>query len=136
MRLTRSYQFSASHRLHTPALSEEENRRLYDKCNNPFGHGHNYELEITVEGAPGADGQIVNREKMDHAVKTRVLNRIDHRDLNRDIAEFKGAVTTTENLAVVVRQLLLSGWNLPAKLVRIQIRETARNTFAWEASQN
>ena len=134
MKLTSRYRFSASHRLDTPALSPEENRKLYGKCNNPHGHGHDYVLEITVEGPVDENGQVVNREAMDALVRERVLGRLDHKNLNADIPEFVGSVTTTENLATLVRGALAGGWTLPARLARVRIAETARNSFELEVS--
>jgi 6-pyruvoyltetrahydropterin/6-carboxytetrahydropterin synthase len=135
MRLTRRYRFSASHRLDTPALTPEENRELYGKCNNPHGHGHDYVLDITVEGPVDAHGQVVNREAMDALVRKRVLGRLDHKNLNADVPELAGSVTTTENLAKLVRGALAEGWTLPARLARVRISETARNTFELEVPQ-
>ena len=132
MKLTSRYRFSASHRLDTAALSPEENRKLYGKCNNPHGHGHDYVLEITVDGSVDRDGQVVNREALDAVVRERVLARLDHRNLNADSPELAGSVTTTENLATLVRGALLDGWTLPARLARVRISETARNTFELE----
>jgi 6-pyruvoyltetrahydropterin/6-carboxytetrahydropterin synthase len=132
VKLTSRYRFSASHRLDTPVMSPEENRRLYGKCNNPHGHGHDYVLEITVDGPVGQDGQVVNREAFDALVRERVLARLDHRNLNADIPELAGSVTTTENLATMVQQELAEGWTLPARLARVRISETARNTFELE----
>jgi 6-pyruvoyltetrahydropterin/6-carboxytetrahydropterin synthase len=132
VRLTSRYRFSASHRLDTPALSPEENRRLYGKCNNPHGHGHDYVLEITVDGPVHQDGQVVNRDALDAVVRERVLARLDHKNLNADIPELAGSVTTTENLATMVRGALADGWTLPARLARVRISETARNTFELE----
>ena len=132
MRLTSRYHFSASHRLDTSALSPEENRRLYGKCNNPHGHGHDYVLDITVDGPVDQDGQVVNREALDAVVRERVLARLDHKNLNADIPELAGSVTTTENLATLVREALAGGWTLPARLTRVRISETARNTFELE----
>ena len=134
MRLTSRYRFSASHRLDTPAMSPEENRRLYGKCNNPHGHGHDYVLEITVDGPVDKDGQVVNREALDAAVRERVLARLDHKNLNADIPELAGSVTTTENLATVVQAALAEGWALPARLAKVRISETARNTFELEVA--
>jgi 6-pyruvoyltetrahydropterin/6-carboxytetrahydropterin synthase len=134
MRLTSRYRFSASHRLDTPALSPEENRLLYGKCNNPHGHGHDYLLEITVDGPVDRDGQVVNRAALDSLVRERVLTRVDHKNLNADIPELTGSVTTTENLATLVRDTLAAGWNLPARLARVRISETARNTFELEVA--
>jgi 6-pyruvoyltetrahydropterin/6-carboxytetrahydropterin synthase len=132
VRLTSRYRFSASHRLDTPALTPDENRRLYGKCNNPHGHGHDYILEITVDGPVDQDGQVVNREALDAVVRERVLSRLDHKNLNADIPELAGSVTTTENLATLVSGKLAEGWTLPARLARVRISETARNTFELE----
>src|ERR1700684_1357342 len=110
MRLTRRYRFSASHRLDTPALSAEENRRLFGKCNNPYGHGHDYILDVTLEGAVDASGQIANRRELDEWVNAKVLAPIDHRDLSKDVAALAGKVATTENLAQMVGDSLSDGW--------------------------
>ena len=133
MKLTRRYRFSASHRLDTPALSAEENRKLYGKCNNPYGHGHDYVLDVTVAGSPDESGQIVSREALDDLVGDRILARFDHRNLNTDIPELKGVVATTESLAVVIEKALNDRWPLPAKLDRVRISETERNIFELEA---
>jgi len=132
MQLTSRYRFVASHRLHTPALSVEQNAKLYGKCNNPFGHGHDYVLDVTVEGPLDPSGQIVNRDALDALVKTQVLRHVDHHDLNSEVPELAGQVTTTENLAFAVEGMLQSQWTLPARLVRVRIAETARNTFELE----
>jgi 6-pyruvoyltetrahydropterin/6-carboxytetrahydropterin synthase len=127
--LTRRYRFAASHRLNTDALSAEENASLYGKCNNPFGHGHDYVLDVTVAGTVDASGQVVNRQALDALVEREVLARVDHRNLNCDVPELKGRVATTENLATAVESMLTSKWNLPASLAGVRISETARNTF-------
>ena len=132
MKLTRRYRFSASHRLDTPALSEEQNRRLYGKCNNPYGHGHDYVLDVTVAGEPDESGQIVRREALDELVRERILTRFDHHNLNTDIPELAGVVATTENLAVAIESALRP-WPLPAKLFGVRISETERNIFELEA---
>lgn len=129
MLLTRRYRFAASHRLHTPALSEEENRRLYGKCNNPHGHGHDYVLDVTVEGAPDSTSQVVKRDALDKLVRDRVLSQLDHKNLNEDRPEFRADVPTTENLAMLVRDLLQQDWKLAPKLKTVRISETERNTF-------
>lgn len=135
MRLTRRYPFSASHRLHTDALSEEENDRLFGKCNNPFGHGHNYVLEVSVAGEPDdLSGMVMRRETLDDFVGRTALSRIDHRDLNKDVEEFQQTVPTTENLSLVVHRWLAAAWDAEfedagATLDRIRIEETARNSF-------
>src|SRR6266852_1482537 len=134
MRITARYRFAASHRLHTPVLSEEENRRLYGKCNNPHGHGHNYTVDLTVEGAVDADGQVVNRMALDRLVKEQVLDRMDHRNLNQDLEEFATTLApTSENLATVIQGALRAHWTFAPSLVRVRISETDRNAFVWEA---
>ena len=134
MRLTSRYRFSASHRLDTPALTPEENRKLYGKCNNPHGHGHDYLLEITVDGPVDQDGQVVNRQALNAVVRERVLARLDHKNLNVDVPELAGSVATTENLATIVKGALAEGWTLPARLAKVRISETARNTFELEVA--
>ena len=129
MLLTRRYRFSASHRLHTSAISEEDNRRLYGKCNNPYGHGHDYVLDVTIEGAVDDTGQVANRDTLDNLVRAQVLSELDHKNLNEDRAEFRVSVPTTENLATLVRDLLASKWNLGARLKAVRISETERNAF-------
>jgi 6-pyruvoyltetrahydropterin/6-carboxytetrahydropterin synthase len=127
--LTRRYRFAASHRLNTPALSPEENRKLYGKCNNPFGHGHDYVLDVTVEGPLDRTGQVADRMALDKLVQERVLSQLDHKNLNQDLPEFATAVATTENLASLVRRMLDEGWTLAPRLKAVRISETERNTF-------
>jgi 6-pyruvoyltetrahydropterin/6-carboxytetrahydropterin synthase len=130
--LTRRYRFAASHRLHTPALSDEENRRLYGKCNNPHGHGHDYVLDVTVEGTVDEAGQVAHRGTLDELVRTHVLTQLDHKNLNEDRPEFQKDVPTTENLAMLVRDLLQRDWKLSPKLKIVRISETERNTFTLD----
>src|SRR6267154_2450843 len=108
--LTRRYRFAASHRLSTPALSDDENRKLYGKCNNPFGHGHDYILDITVDGPRDDNGLVVERHALDRLVQTRVLDQVDHRNLNVDVPAMADVVPTTENLASAVRSMLEAEW--------------------------
>lgn len=133
MRLTRRYRFSASHRLDVPALGAEENRRLFGKCNNPYGHGHDYVVDITVEGSPDSSGQIARRAELDAVIGERILKRLDHRNLNTDVAELGGRVPTTENVAAVIREMLEKDWPLGARLARVRVAETDRNIFELEA---
>jgi len=132
MRLTRRYRFSASHRLNSEALTPDENARLYGKCNNPFGHGHDYVLDVSVEGAVDASGQIVDRDALDTLVRERVLHQVDHRNLNCDLPALHNQAATTENLAFAIDRMLARDWTLPARLARVRISETARNTFELE----
>ena len=129
MKLTRRYRFAASHRLDVPSLSAEENRRLFGKCNNPYGHGHDYIVDVTVEGRPDKSGQLVNRAALDHLVRERILDQVDHKNLNCDVTELQGIVPTTENLAEALTRALARDWPLPARLAGVRISETDRNTF-------
>lgn len=128
MTLTRSFEFAASHRLHNPTFTEERNWELYGKCNNPAGHGHNYVVEVTVEGAIDPEtGMMVDLLALDRAIEERVAERYDHKNLDVDLPEFQGKVTTSE---VIVEQIwkTLEG-NLPAKLSRVRLYETPRSYF-------
>jgi 6-pyruvoyltetrahydropterin/6-carboxytetrahydropterin synthase len=108
---------------------------VYGKCNNPFGHGHNYTVEVSVRGPlDEATGLVVDLQALDALVRERVVDAFDHKDLNRQAAEFAATPPTTENLAIVIRDRLLAGWDdtFPAGgtgLERIRIYETKRNIF-------
>jgi len=133
-RLTRRYRFSASHRLHAASLGESQNRELYGKCNNPHGHGHNYELEVSVRGVvDAASGLLIRVEELDRLVAAAVVRDLDHRNLNLEVAEFAWKVPTTENLAQVVASRLEAAWETTfsasgAILDRVRIRETKNNS--------
>src|ERR1017187_9568029 len=124
----RRYTLSASHRLHTDALSAEENRATYGKCNNPHGHGHNYVVEVMVGGAVDPEtGMVVDMAALDEVVRARVIERFDHANLNLDPL-FANRVPTTENLSSAVFALLKDA--LPAgKLERVRVEETENNFF-------
>ena len=126
--LTRRYHFSASHRLHSAAFSEEENKRLYGKCSNPYGHGHNYVLEVTVTGAVDPEtGMIANLGELDPFVEREVVEAFDHKYLNKDVSEFETQVPTTENLC---REAYRRLKGFPAaRLERVRIEETSKNSF-------
>ncbi|HEX6884255.1 MAG TPA: 6-carboxytetrahydropterin synthase [Planctomycetota bacterium] len=101
--ITRREEFSAAHRLHSPALSDEENRRLYGVCNNPNGHGHNYELEVTVRGeVPGTTGMVMNLTDLMRILRERILPQVDHKHLNHDVPFLEGIIPTAENVAVAL----------------------------------
>jgi 6-pyruvoyltetrahydropterin/6-carboxytetrahydropterin synthase len=128
--LGRRYRFAASHRLHSGRLSEEENTRIYGKCSNPLGHGHNYVVEISLSGeVDPATGMIANLAEVDGFVEREVLEAFDHRSLNEEVAAFREAVPTTENLCVEIFRRLKS---FPqAKLERVRVEETANNSFEY-----
>lgn len=137
--LTRRYSFAASHRLHNAALSDEENRRIYGKCANPFGHGHNYTVEVTMSAADGklldeATGMIVNLADLDAFVEREVIEPFDHRNINEEVAEFRKVVPTTENLC---REIFNRLQRFPlARLERVRIEETSKNSFEMTAAGN
>lgn len=130
----RRYRFSASHRLHSEKLSEEENCRLYGKCNNPYGHGHNYVVEVRVTGTVDpATGMIVNLTDLDRFVQCEVIEPFDHKSLNEDVEAFRTAVPTTENLCKEIYQRLK---HFPlAKLERVRIEETSNNAFEYAGEE-
>ncbi len=134
--LTRRYRFSAAHRLHNEALGEEENARLYGKCNNPYGHGHNYVLDVTVRGQiDEGTGMVMDLGLLDRIVNEQVLERFDHTHLNLDVAEFARLVPTTENLCLEIHHLLrerLAREASRATLRRIRLAETNSNFFEYE----
>jgi 6-pyruvoyltetrahydropterin/6-carboxytetrahydropterin synthase len=133
--LTRRYHFSSSHRLHAPALSNDENARIFGKCNNPYGHGHNYELEVTARGTVDPEtGLLLDVRQLDRFVSEKVLSRFANRNINMDLPEFRQLVPTTENIAIVIGKTLDDGWGdefgaAGAKLMGIHVQETDRNGF-------
>jgi 6-pyruvoyltetrahydropterin/6-carboxytetrahydropterin synthase len=135
MRVTRRYRFAASHRLHSGAYTEDQNRDLYGKCNNPHGHGHDYVLDVTAEGPVELNsGQVVHVPTLDRLVSEQVLRDFDHHYLNADVAEFQTLVPTSENIMRVIEDRLLARWPevFPGESPRLQsirLRETKRNSF-------
>jgi 6-pyruvoyltetrahydropterin/6-carboxytetrahydropterin synthase len=128
--LTRRYMFSASHRLHRDDMSAEENVTTYGKCNNPYGHGHNYTLEVTVSGqVDQRTGMICNLVELDTFVGRELLARFDHQNLNT-LPEFAENVPTTENLCVAAYEILQRGFSY-AHLEKVRIEETMMNSFEY-----
>ncbi len=139
--LTRRYRFSASHRLHNNALSDEANIRTYGKCDNAFGHGHNYVLDVTVKGPvdPGT-GMAFDLAVLDAIVRQEVLDRFDHTNLNLDVPNFKSQVPTTEIVCVEIYNLLKNRVNgggplHAAGLARVRLEETNSNFFEYEGEE-
>jgi 6-pyruvoyltetrahydropterin/6-carboxytetrahydropterin synthase len=130
----RRYHFAASHRLHNAQLSEAQNRELYGKCNNPYGHGHNYVLEVRVSGpVDPATGMIANLAELDAFVQREVLDDYDHKSFNDDVASFRDTVPTTENLCIDIFQRLKT---FPqARLEGIRVEETSNNSFEYAGEQ-
>ena len=144
-RVTRRYGFAASHRLHSNDLSEDDNRRLYGKCNNPYGHGHNYVVDVSVRGPlDRATGRAVDIVVLDELVRREVVMPFDHRNLNQEVAAFaSGApvlVPMSENLGLEICRRLKRNWKqvFPGewpKLEKIRIGETPRNIFEVRADE-
>lgn len=132
VRVARRYRFSASHRLHAPQLSAERNREIYGKCNNPYGHGHDYVLEVVARGEVDPHtGLLLKISDLDALVRSAVLKDFDSSDMNRQIPAFRETPPTTENVAMEVERRLAEAWPRvfpPAtRLDGIRILETRRN---------
>jgi len=141
--LTRRYRLSAAHRLHNDSLSQEENARLYGKCNNPRGHGHDYAFEVRVAGeVDRRTGMLMDLAVLDGLVERKILNRFDHMHLNLDVENFRTKVPTTENLCIEIYDLLLPYFS-PAcpgpdavRLDGVRVEETRSNFFEYRGQNN
>jgi 6-pyruvoyltetrahydropterin/6-carboxytetrahydropterin synthase len=132
--LTRAYDFSASHRLHSEQLSAEENKEIFGKCNNPNGHGHNYGIEVSIIGEPDKlTGMVFSIDELDRIVEEEVLLAFDHKHLNLDTPEFAHINPTSEMLTVVIWQKLAKRLPTtgPTRLQSVVVNETARNSFEY-----
>jgi 6-pyruvoyltetrahydropterin/6-carboxytetrahydropterin synthase len=122
--LTRKAEFSASHYYHNPEFSAEENRRIFGKCNNPNGHGHNYTLDVTVKGdVSPRSGFVVDLKDLKEVLNREVLDALDHRFLNKEVPEFADQIPTTENLAISIWRRLQPKLSI-AQLHRVRVYET------------
>jgi len=130
--LSRRYHLSASHRLHSAAFTEAENRNAYGKCNNPHGHGHNYIVEVSLTGpVDSATGMVCNLAILDPFAQKNLLDIFDQQNLNT-LAAFRDQVSTTENFTLKVFQIFK---RFPdAKLIRVRIEETSNNSFEYTES--
>jgi 6-pyruvoyltetrahydropterin/6-carboxytetrahydropterin synthase len=129
----RRYMLSASHRLNAESLSAEENRATYGKCNNAYGHGHNYVVEVLAGGQVDPEtGMVVDLVALDSVVHSHVIGRFDHSNLNLD-SLFVNRVPTTENLCRAIYDLL-DGSLEPAKLVQVRVEETENNFFEYSGA--
>jgi 6-pyruvoyltetrahydropterin/6-carboxytetrahydropterin synthase len=127
VRLSQKFEFSATHRLHNPALTAEENCKTFGKCNNPHGHGHNYELQVTLAGEPNASGVLIDVPAFESLVASTVIDRFDHKNLNIELPEFRDLIPTVENIARVIYRLLKPKFDgLGAKLASVTVWETPK----------
>jgi 6-pyruvoyltetrahydropterin/6-carboxytetrahydropterin synthase len=135
LELTRRYALAASHRLHSPYFDEAENERIYGKCNSPYGHGHNYIVEVTVTGkVDPSTGMIAHLDDLDGYVTREIIEPFDHMYLNKDVEAFRDRVPTTENVCVEIFERLRC---FPgARLVRIRLEETGRNSFEYAGQRD
>jgi 6-pyruvoyltetrahydropterin/6-carboxytetrahydropterin synthase len=130
-RVTRRVHFSAGHRLHNPAFDDEKNRTTYGLCNNPNGHGHNYDLEVTVSGPVDPEtGFVMDLKQLKGLLGSQVLSDLDHANLNVDVDWLEGVIPTTENLAIAIWERL-DGRLGDVKLECVKIWETERNMVEY-----
>ena len=124
--LTEQFEFSAAHRLHCNEMSEEENREVFGKCNNPAGHGHNYVIEVTVSRAVDSDrGQVIAIHDFESIVKRLIIDRLDHKHLNLDVEYFKEVNPSVENIAIAIYSWLQGQFG-SAKLEKVKVFETPK----------
>ena len=130
--VTRLLRFNAAHRVHNPALSDEENRALYGKCNNPNWHGHNYDLEVSVRGpVDERTGYVIDLGRLKRIAEELVVDQVDHRNMNVDVPFMYGNNPTTENIVVAIWRLLEPAVR-PGTLVRLRLWETENNYVEYE----
>lgn len=132
--LGRRYRFSASHRLHSDAFSDEENGEVYGKCNNPYGHGHNYTVDVLLSGQVNGHGMVCDLAELDEFARREVVERFDLTNLNLDGA-FEKVVPTTENLCMEVFRVFRDGFN-GARLERVRVEETQNNYFEYRENED
>jgi 6-pyruvoyltetrahydropterin/6-carboxytetrahydropterin synthase len=127
VRLSQRFEFSASHRLHNPALSPDQNARLFGKCNNPQGHGHNYEIQVTLAGRPDEGGLLIPVPAFERIVAAAVIEPFDHKNLNVEVEEFRRLIPTVENIAMVIyRRLKPKLAEAGAQLAGVTVWETPK----------
>ena len=132
--LTRRECFCASHRLHNPQLSEEENKALFDKCNNQYGHGHNYILYVTLRGVPDNNGLIINLVDLKLLMHELIISKVDHRHFNHDAEGFTDIMPTVENLVVRMWDILYE--KLGSLLYEVKLEETENNTAIYRGEDS
>lgn len=132
VQLTRRAHFCAAHRLHSHHLSDEENREVYGKCNNPHGHGHNYLIDVTVEGEPHPHtGMVINLFALDDIIHNQVIEEVDHRNMNVDVPFMQGLIPTIENMVIRIWDILAAHLPEGVRLVRLHIQETEKNSVTY-----
>ena len=133
--VTRKAHFSAAHRLFNPKFSDEKNEAVFDKCNNPHGHGHNYTIEVTVAGTPDPEtGYVIDLKKLGQMMDEYIVDKVDHKHLNFDVPELNGIIPTAENIALVFWSLLAPRIT-EGKLYSIRVSESDNNFAEYRGEQ-
>ncbi|MBI4535144.1 MAG: 6-carboxytetrahydropterin synthase [Ignavibacteriae bacterium] len=132
VQVTRKEHFSASHRLHNPDWSSEKNAEVFGKCNNPNGHGHNYEIEVTVAGEAGSDtGMVIDLTKLSAIINEKIIDRVDHKHMNHDVDFLRGIIPTAENMAIAFWKILKPAIS-EGRLVSVKLYESANNFVEYK----
>ncbi|QOV87496.1 6-pyruvoyl trahydropterin synthase family protein [Humisphaera borealis] len=132
VRLSQKFEFSASHRLHNPSLSDQANRDTFGKCNNPHGHGHNYEVQVTLAGEPDAGGVLVDVPVFERIVAEAAIDRFDHKNLNVELPEFEDVIPSVENIARAIYRLLKPRFSdSRGKLASVTVWETPKTSCEY-----
>jgi 6-pyruvoyltetrahydropterin/6-carboxytetrahydropterin synthase len=137
--ITRCEEFAAAHRLYDPSLTDEENARRFGMCSNPGGHGHNFELEVTVRGeVHEATGMVMNLLDLERIVRERVIDSLDHKNLNRDVPFLRGIIPTAENLAIAIWERIAPelGAFEGCRLHRIRLYESRNNRVDYRGPES
>ncbi|XP_069785574.1 6-pyruvoyl tetrahydrobiopterin synthase [Narcine bancroftii] len=131
LRVTRVESFCAAHRLHSNLLSAEDNKRIFGKCNNPNGHGHNYKVEVTLRGEVNpVTGMVINITELKEHLQEVIMNQLDHKNLDKDVPYFANLVSTTENVAIYIWENLQT--RLPPNLLyEVKVYETDKNIVVY-----
>jgi 6-pyruvoyltetrahydropterin/6-carboxytetrahydropterin synthase len=126
--VTRKCHFSASHRLYNPEWSDKRNEEVFDKCNNPRGHGHNYTLEVTAVGQPAPEtGYVIDLKKLRDILEEEIIEKVDHKHLNYDVDFLRGIIPTAENIAVMFWQIIENKLPVGARLHSVKLFESDNN---------
>nr|CAG4637471.1 EOG090X0HIM [Ceriodaphnia reticulata] len=134
--LTRRETFSACHRLHSPFLTDEENKEIFSKCNNPNGHGHNYTVEVTIRGPiDEKTGMVMNLADLKEYMEQSIMKVMDHKNLDKDVPHFQNLVSTTENVAVFIWDSLAARLSNASLLHEVKIFETDKNIMVYKGER-
>jgi 6-pyruvoyltetrahydropterin/6-carboxytetrahydropterin synthase len=132
--VTRRLRFNAAHRVYNPSFSDAKNEATFGKCNNPNWHGHNYELEVTVEGEVDPQtGYVLDLSHLKEIANREIISKVDHKNYNLDVGFMKGIIPTAENIVIAFWKILEPAVR-PAKLTRLMLRETENNYVEYHGT--